>query len=138
RAASSSRTCNASQAGGVDMRLVSGVVKPFVRVCAALAATAFPVAVLAQSTPFSGSPIVVPATIEAENFDNGGEGIAYHDNRVGNAGGRYRTGESIDIISSCDSAGGGYVVSNFETGEWMKYTISVPQSGNYDIEVRAS
>src|SRR5688572_31032254 len=121
------------------MRLASDGVAPFAgSLCAALAATIFPVAALAQSTPFSGTPIVVPATIEAENFDRGGEGVAYHDSRAGNAGGQYRTSESVDIVSSCDPAGGGYVVNNFSAGEWMKYTISVPQGGNYDIEVRAS
>jgi hypothetical protein len=125
--------------GGSDMRFVSDGVAPFaLGLCAALAATIFPVVALAQSTPFSGTPIVVPATIEAENFDRGGEGVAYHDSRAGNAGGQYRTTESVDIVSSCDAAGGGYVVNNFSAGEWMKYTISVPTTGNYDIEVRAS
>src|SRR3954462_5123794 len=31
------------------------------------------------TTPYSGSPIPIPGTVEAENFDNGGEGSAYHD-----------------------------------------------------------
>ncbi len=31
------------------------------------------------STPFSGTPSAIPGTIQAENFDNGGEGVAYHD-----------------------------------------------------------
>jgi hypothetical protein len=90
------------------------------------------------STPYSGTPVAVPATIEAENFDKGGEGVAYHDNVAGNAGGQYRTGEDVDIIVSADSAGGGYVVNNFETGEWMKYTINVPTAGNYDLALRVS
>src|SRR5690348_2032855 len=29
------------------------------------------------STPFHGTPINVATTIEAEDFDNGGEGVAY-------------------------------------------------------------
>ena len=108
------------------------------RACALLIAAAFPLAVQAQSVPFSGAPVVVPATIEAENFDRGGEGVAYHDGAPGNAGGQYRTSEDVDIIASCDPAGGGYVVNNFQAGEWMKYTISVPASGNYDLELRAA
>ena len=90
------------------------------------------------STPYSGTPVVVPATIEAENFDKGGEGVAYHDNVAGNAGGQYRTSEGVDIIASTDSAGGGYVINNFETGEWLKYTINVPATGNYDLALRTS
>ena len=80
----------------------------------------------------------MPGLIEAENFDLGGEGVAYHDNVPGNAGGQYRASEDVDIILSADCAGGDYVVNNFETGEWLEYTIDVPTSGFYSIELRAS
>src|SRR5438046_5917783 len=84
-------------------------------------------------TPYSGTPIAVPGSFEAENFDLGGEGIAYHDNVPGNIGGQYRLNEDVDIILSSDSLGGGYVVNNFETGEWLAYTIDVAASAQYDI-----
>jgi len=93
---------------------------------------------IAAQSPYSGTPIPVPGTFEAEDFDRGGEGVAYHDNVRGNAGGRYRTGEDVDIIVSSDSAGGGYVVNNFETGEWLGYTINVATGAQYDIELRLS
>jgi hypothetical protein len=107
------------------------------RLCSALVAAVFPLAAQAQSTPFSGSAVPVPATIEAENFDRGGPGVAYSDATSTNAGGQYRS-EGVDIIASCDSAGGGYVVNNFQTGEWMNYTVSVPVAGSYDLELRGS
>src|SRR6266853_1791269 len=90
------------------------------------------------STPYFGTPIAVPGAFEAENFDLGGEGVAYHDNVPGNAGGQYRLNEDVDIILSSDTLGGGYVVNNFETGEWLAYTINVAASAQYDIELRAS
>lgn len=90
------------------------------------------------SKPYSGTPIVIPATFEAENFDLGGEGVAYHDIVKGNEGGQYRTGEDVDIVTSCDPEGGRYVVNNFGAGEWLNYTISVPTSGNYTVEVKSS
>lgn len=93
---------------------------------------------IAAQAPFSGSPIAVPATWEAENFDLGGEGVAYQDNVTGNAGGQYRTAEDVDLVASTDSLGGGFVVNNFETGEWLEFTINVPATGFYRIEVRAS
>jgi hypothetical protein len=106
---------------------------------ALLSAASLPIAAQTQTpSPYSGTPIPVPATFEAENFDRGGEGVAYHDNVKGNAGGQYRTSEDVDIIFSFDSAGGGYVVNNFETGEWLAYTINVATSAQYDIELRAS
>ena len=97
-------------------------------------AAALPLAATAQ-TPFSGSPIPVPGTFEAENFDLGGQGVAYHDNLAGNAGGQYRTTEDVDITLD---AAAGYVVNNFETGEWIIYTVNVATSGNYDIAINAS
>jgi hypothetical protein len=89
-------------------------------------------------TPFFGTPVAVPGTFEAENFDLGGQGIAYHDNTPGNQGGQYRLNEDVDIIVSSDALGGGYVVNNFETGEWLAYTINVAASAQYNIELRAS
>jgi len=90
------------------------------------------------TTPYGGAPIALPGTFEAENFDIGGEGISYHDNVTGNAGGQFRPAEDVDIVASTDSLGGGYVVNNFETGEWLLYTVNVAAAGQYDIELRAS
>jgi len=89
-------------------------------------------------TPYTGTPIAVPGTFEAENFDKGGSNVAYKDLSSGNAGGQYRTADSVDIIASSDAAGGGYTVNYFETGEWLAYTINVPSDGNYDISIRAA
>ena len=103
--------------------------------------TATPVSAKTTSTaqsPYSGTPIPLPSTFEAENFDAGGEGLAYHDTSQGNAGGQYRTSEDVDIVVSPDSAGGGYVVNNFVTGEWLAYTVNVTQAGLYDLDLRVS
>ena len=99
-----------------------------------LLAAALPFAASAQ-TPYTGTPVSIPGTFEAENFDLGGEGVAYHDNVAGNAGGQYRTSEDVDIILDPSA---GYVVDNFETGEWMIYTVNVAAASNYDIAIAAS
>lgn len=104
---------------------------------ALLASLSLPLAAQTQ-TPFGGTPIQLPGIIEAENFDNGGEGVAYHDNVAGNAGGQYRTGESVDIIVTRDPAGGGFVVNNFETGEWLEYTVNIAAAGQYEIAIRTA
>lgn len=92
-------------------------------------------AAFTASTPYSGAASSVPATLPAANFDLGGESVAYHDNVPGNAGGAYRTGEGVDIVGD---AAAGYIVNNFETGEWLTYTISVAAAGQYAIELNAS
>jgi len=87
------------------------------------------ITVRGNGTPFSGSPPKVPAKIEAEDYDNGGEGIAYHDVDANNAGLAYRPDEGVDIIG----VGGGYAVYWIVAGEWIEYTFEVEEAGNYDF-----
>ncbi len=82
-----------------------------------------------------GNLIHIPGTIEAENFDNGGELTAYHDTDTPNTGGQYRLGESVDI-ETCSE--GGYDVTNINSGEWLKYTVYVDSSADYRIDARVA
>ena len=86
-------------------------------------------------TPFSASPASIPGTIEAENFDKGGEGVAYHDTTSVNLGGKYRTSEAVDIQSGGSN---GYNVGHIAAGEWLEYTINVASAGTYHIDARVS
>ena len=86
----------------------------------------------AQQTPFSGSFAVIPGKIEAEDFDKGGEGIAYHDSDEGNNGGKYRPDENVDIE---DCSEGGYSVGWIQPGEWLEYSVSVLTTGRYTFEI---
>src|SRR5437879_1305254 len=92
---------------------------------------------LSAGSPFGGSYAPVPGRIEAENFDLGGEGVAYHDTTAANEGGKYRTSEGVDIESTTD-AGAGYDVGWTHAGEWMKYSVNVGASGNYIFDVRVA
>ena len=89
-------------------------------------------------TPFGGTaPVIssIPVTIQAEDFDNGGEGVAYHDLDAANLGGAYRTTEGVDIQPTTDT-GGGYNVGYTKAGEWIEYTINVQTPGSYDLSFR--
>jgi hypothetical protein len=88
-----------------------------------------------SSGPYSGTPIALPGTIQAENFDNGGSGVAYFDNTVGNSGGQCRTAESVDIEATTDT-GGGCNLGWVGAGEWLKYTVNVTTAGTYNLEFR--
>jgi hypothetical protein len=87
-------------------------------------------------TPFGGSAAAIPGTIQAEDFDNGGEGVAYHDTTSGNTGGAYRSTD-VDIEPTSDS-GGGYDVGWMTAGEWLNYTVMVAQSGAYTVTARVA
>ncbi|WP_161634457.1 PA14 domain-containing protein, partial [Aquimarina pacifica] len=78
---------------------------------------------------------VLPGTIEAENYDYSpvdGEGRTYHDTTNGNSGNQYRT-ESVDI-ETCSE--GGYSIGYLDNGEWLTYTVSVMETGTYDVNIR--
>ncbi|GAA4319626.1 carbohydrate-binding protein [Compostibacter hankyongensis] len=81
-----------------------------------------------------GRPYPVPGFVPVEDFDPGGEGVAYHDNDASNNGGRWRPGEGVDIEFSGE--GGGYDVGWTNAGEWIEYTIDVKKTGVYNLDVR--
>lgn len=89
------------------------------------------------TSPYGGTAAQVPGTIEAENFDLGGQGNAYYDSDAQNSGGLYRAFEGVDI-ETCSDIGGGYDVGWTQSNEWLVYTISVNDSEIYQINARVS
>ena len=91
-------------------------------------------ATVSAQTPYRGSPATVPGTIQSEDFDAGGEAIAYHDASPTNAGGGYRqTGVDIQAASE-----GGWNVGWISAGEWLTYTVDVISGGPYLLEARVA
>jgi len=86
--------------------------------------------VIGNGTPYFSTPKIVPALIQAENYDKGGEGIAYHDVDANNIGLAYRPDEGVDLEASNDQ---GYDIYWTVAGEWLEYTIQVSADGLYDI-----
>jgi aryl-phospho-beta-D-glucosidase BglC (GH1 family) len=84
-------------------------------------------------SPFLGSAHMVPGRIEAEHFDLGGEGLAYHDTDASNVPGAFRAEEAVDVMALPD---GGLQVTDIQIGEWMSYSISVASSGDYLLRLR--
>jgi probable HAF family extracellular repeat protein len=87
-------------------------------------------------TPFGGTPRAIPGTIQAEDFDEGGQDIAYHDDTIGNYGGYYR-GDHVDVELTGD-AGGGYNVGWMAAGEWLNYTVNIAAAGTYTLTARVA
>ncbi|MBS1817921.1 MAG: carbohydrate-binding protein [Acidobacteria bacterium] len=86
------------------------------------------------ATPFNAVPFALPGTVEAEDFDNGGAGLAYKDVDAVNAGGAYRT-TAVDIEAASE---GGYDVGWIAPGEWLVYDVTVPAPGTYRFEARVA
>lgn len=109
-----------------------------------------------RGTPYNEAA-VIPGRVECENYDRGGEGVAYHDTDAANHGSgelnpvngnplnEYRLHEGVDISYT---KGGGIDDNPFsryapplgalyvgwtEPGEWLNYTVEVKQAGRYTI-----
>jgi hypothetical protein len=103
------------------------------------------------------APQVIPGRLECELYDNGGEGIAFHDSDTINSGSghlnpangtflnEFRINEPVDI-SYTKSNGiddnpfnfvapvlGQLYVGWTNPGEWINYTVDVKQNGNYKV-----
>ncbi|CAD7032253.1 hypothetical protein REJC140_03028 [Pseudorhizobium endolithicum] len=80
--------------------------------------------------PLLGTPFLVDGdgiTIDASNYDNGGQGVAYNDQaglQGGNNGGR--AGSDVEQTSSGD-------IGWIQNGEWLEYTVSVETAGAYNL-----
>ncbi len=82
-------------------------------------------------TPYRPHPI--PGRIQAEDYDLGGEGHAYHDTTAGNSGGAYRH-EDVDI----ETAGGITNVGWVRSGEYLTYTATVQSAATYTMTARVA
>lgn len=86
---------------------------------------------LAQQTPFT-SAIPIPGTVQAENYDRGGNTVAWFDTSAGNAFGVYR----FDDMDVGAIPAGGHHIGALANGEWAEYTVNVATSGPYSMTVR--
>ncbi len=86
--------------------------------------------------PYLMTATAIPGTIEAENYDLGGQGVAYNDSDASNNGGAYRPTESVDLEGTSD-AGFGFNLGWTVPGEWLEYQVDVT-AGTWDIELRVA
>ncbi|MEM1159736.1 MAG: carbohydrate-binding protein [Pseudomonadota bacterium] len=90
----------------------------------------------AVQTPHPGpaAPLLGSAalTIDASNYDEGGQGVAYNDTPgiAGYSNGG-RAGSDVEQTASGDI---GWV----DDGEWLEYTVEVSEAGNYTLEMLLS
>jgi PKD repeat protein len=92
--------------------------------------------VTATATPTPEPTYDVPGRIQAEDYNEGGEGVAYHDTTPGNIGGVYRN-EDVDI-ERIDTGDPTPNVGWIRVGEWLEYTVNVSGSATYDVTYRVS
>jgi len=87
-------------------------------------------------TPYGGTMRTVPGRIQAEEFDEDGQEVAYLDTTQDNRGGEFRPNEYVDIEQSNDATNE-YSVGYAEAGEWLEYSVDVT-AGTYALGARVS
>jgi beta-glucanase (GH16 family) len=86
--------------------------------------------------PYLMQPTSVPGIIPAEQYDLGGEGVAYADLTPSNdLSSEYRADEGVDIVYIL-GRDQGFAVGAFEGGEWLEYTVDVSFDGVYNVDLR--
>jgi len=112
------------------------------------------------SKPYGAKAITLPGRIEIEQFDRGGEGIAYHDSDRKNLGNGqlnlpldnpealFRRSEAVDLsftklaregvagdrdVNGLPEPEGAIYLGWTKPGEWFRYTVHVQKTGRYRI-----
>lgn len=90
----------------------------------------------AAEGPFGGTPASIPGTVQAENYDTGGQGVAYNVTSINGSGNSYRS-DGVDLEGTTDT-GGGLDLGWTATGQWFKYTVNVNTAGTYTVTFRVA
>jgi uncharacterized protein involved in high-affinity Fe2+ transport len=88
----------------------------------------------ATEGPYGGTAAAVPGTVQAENYDTGGQGVGYSVTAVNGATNSYRS-DGVDLEATTDT-GGGDDLGWTGSGQWFKYTINVATAGTYTVGLR--
>jgi beta-glucanase (GH16 family) len=86
--------------------------------------------------PYGGTPAAVPGTVQAENYDTGGQSVGYDVSSVNGSGNSYRS-DGVDLEATTDT-GGGYDVGWTASGQWFRYTVNVATAGEYTVGFRVA
>lgn len=84
--------------------------------------------------PYGGTAAAVPGTVQAENYDTGGQGVGYNVASVNGNANSYRA-DGVDLETTSDT-GGGYDVGWTGAGQWFRYTVNVASAGTYTVGLR--
>jgi Carbohydrate binding module (family 6) len=84
--------------------------------------------------PFGGTAAAVPGTVQAENYDTGGQAVAYNVTSTNGSANSYRT-DGVDLEATTDT-GGGDDLGWTAAGQWFKYTVNVATAGTYTVGLR--
>jgi lysophospholipase L1-like esterase len=92
--------------------------------------------VTVTEAPFGGAPATIPGTVQNENYDTGGQGLAYSVGSINGSDNGYRS-DGVDLESTTDT-GGGLDLGWTSSGQWFRYTVNVASSATYTVSFRVA
>jgi hypothetical protein len=84
--------------------------------------------------PYGGTAAAVPGTVQAANYDTGGQGVAYNVASANGSADSYRP-DGVDL-EACTDTGCGDDIGWTATGQWFKYTVNVATARTYTVSLR--
>src|SRR5580698_10594494 len=84
--------------------------------------------------PYGGTAAAIPGTVQAANYDTGGQGVAYNVTSANGTANSYRS-DGVDLETTSDT-GGGDDLGWTATGQWFKYTVNVATARGYTVTLR--
>jgi beta-glucosidase len=109
---------------------------------AAFAASGASSAAAAAEGPYGGTAAAVPGTVQAANYDTGGQGVGYSVTSANGSANSYRS-DGVDLENTADTqdtspAGGAYDLGWTTAGQWFRYTVNVATAGTYSVAFRVA
>jgi len=91
----------------------------------------------ATEAPYGGTPAAVPGTVQAANYDTGGQGVAYNVNAVNGTGNNYRS-DGVDLETCSNDTACGDDIGWTTPDQWFRYTVNVATAGTYQVALRVA
>jgi chitinase len=84
--------------------------------------------------PYGGTAAAIPGTVQAANYDTGGQGVAYNVTSTNGTANSYRS-DGVDL-EACTDTGCGDDLGWTAAGQWFKHTVNVAAAGTYTVSLR--
>ncbi len=90
-----------------------------------------------RGAPFKG-PQVLPGTVKAADYDRGGQTVSYYyAPAAGRCPNAYRPKDLV-ALEPCADVGGGFALTGFKPGQYVKYTVRAAKAGTYGVAFRVA
>jgi hypothetical protein len=86
--------------------------------------------------PYPSTAAAIPGTVMAENYDTGGQGVAYNVTSTNGSANSYRA-QGVDLEAASAPATGDDLGWS-AAGQWFKYTVNVSTAGSYKVSFMVS